>query len=71
MKTIENPSTIIKYLGKICEVVGIANDEKVLFIREVGGKPCECCGEIKEYAVVENSPNFQKNVEAVITLIDK
>jgi hypothetical protein len=69
MKTIEHPGTIIKYNGKLCEVVGIAN-EKVLFIIEVGAKPCEICGQIKEYSEVESSPIFQEKAEAVKTLLD-
>lgn len=67
MKTIKEPSTYLKYQGKLCEVVGIATD-KVLFIREVGAKPCNECGEIKEYAEVESSPNFQERAEAINTL---
>ena len=67
MKEVKQPSTIIKYQGKLCEVVGFATS-KVLFIREVGAKPCEKCGEIKEYAEVESSPNFQERAEAVKTL---
>lgn len=59
--------TVIRYQGKLCEVVGIAYD-KVLFIREIGAKPCEKCGEIKEYSEVECSPNFQERAEAVNTL---
>ena len=69
MKTVEKPSTIIKYQGKLCEVVSITTS-KVLFIREIGAKPCEECGEIKEYSEVESSPNFQERAEAVNTLIE-
>ena len=67
MKRVIHPSTIIKYQGKLCEVVGIATD-KVLFIREIGAKPCPTCGEIKEYAEVESSLNFQERAESVKTL---
>jgi hypothetical protein len=67
MKTINEVGAIIKYKGKLCEVVSYATS-KVLFIREVGAEPCKCCGEIKEYAEVENSPNFQENAEPVKTL---
>lgn len=67
MKTVKHPSTIIKYQDKICEVVGIS-DGRVLYIREVGAKPCEKCGNIKEYAEVEASPNFQERAQAVKTL---
>ena len=70
MKTVEKPSTIIKYQGKLCEVVGIAYS-KVLFIREIGAIPCEKCGEVKEYSEVENSPNFQEKAEPVNTLSTK
>ena len=68
MKTIEQPSAIIKYKGKLCEVIGIVTS-KVLFIREIGAEPCKCCGQIKEYAEVESSPNFQESAEAVNTLV--
>ena len=67
MKIIENPGVILKYKGKLCEVVGYATS-KVLFIREIGAKPCKKCGEIKEYTEVESSPNFQENAEPVNTL---
>jgi hypothetical protein len=67
MKTIKNPSTIFKYHGKLCEVIGITNS-KVIEFREVGAKKCECCGEIKTYSEVESSPNFQDSAEAVETL---
>lgn len=67
MKRIAKPGAIIKYKGKLCEVVGYAT-EKVLFIREVGAKPCSLCGEVKEYAEVESSPNFQERAEPVSTL---
>ena len=70
MKTVESPSTIIKYQGKLCEVVGISYD-KVLYIREIGAKPCELCGETKEYAEVEKSRNCQESMEAVKTLLTK
>ena len=67
MKTVNHPGSIIKFQGELCEVVGIAT-RKVLFIREINATACEKCGEIKEYAVVEESPNFQGSVEAVKTL---
>ena len=67
MKEVKEPNAIIKYQDKLCAVVGIANS-KVLFIREIGAKPCECCGEIKEYVEIESSPNFQERAEAVKTL---
>ena len=58
---------IVKYNGKICEVIGFATD-KVVFLREVNAKPCPHCHEIKEYAEVECSRNFQNGVEAVPTI---
>lgn len=67
MKTATKPSTILKYRGKLCEIVAIATS-KVLFIREIGAKRCERCGEIKEYVEVESSLNFQEQAEPVITL---
>lgn len=67
MKTITNPGAIIKYQGKICEIISYTTD-KVLFIRELGAQPCEKCGEIKEYAEVECSRNFQERAEAIETL---
>ena len=67
MKEIKNVGSIIKYQGKLCEVVSYATS-KTLFIREIGAKPCEECGEIKEYVEVESSPNFQERAEAVKTL---
>lgn len=68
MKTVKSPNTYLKYGGKLCEVVGIA-DSKVLFIREVNAEPCPACGEIKEYAEVEASPNFQDRAEPIDTII--
>lgn len=67
MKTIKEAGAIIKYRGKLCEVVSWT-DDKVLFIREIGAEPCEYCGETKEYAEIESSPNFQERAEAVDTL---
>lgn len=67
MKHIKDIPTILRYDGKLCEVVGVAH-EKVLFIQEIGAKPCKKCGEVKEYAVVESSPKFQERAEAVVTL---
>lgn len=67
MKTIKGVGAIIKYDGKLCEVVSWT-DEKVLFIREIGAKPCPSCGETKEYSEVESSPNFQERAERIETL---
>lgn len=67
MKEIKSPGTIIRYAGKLCEVVSYATS-KVLFIREIGAKPCPHCKEIKEYVEVEASPKFQEHAEAVKTL---
>ena len=69
MKQVKEPSTIFKYNGKLCEVVGIVTD-KVIHFREIGVKPCICCGETKEYSMVEVSPNFQEGAEAIKTLVD-
>jgi hypothetical protein len=68
MKKIKSAGAIIRYKGKLCEVVGYTTD-KVLFIREIGAKPCPHCKEIKEYVEVECSPNFQERAEPVETLI--
>jgi hypothetical protein len=67
MKEILNLPAIIKYQGKLCEVIGYA-EEKVVFLREIRVPPCEKCGEVKEYAEVESSPNFQSRAEKVNTL---
>ena len=67
MKTVKEPNTYLTYQGKLCEVVSIARD-KVLFIKEVNAKPCNTCGETKEYAVVEISPQFQENAEPIKTI---
>lgn len=67
MKTIKEAGALIKYSGKLCEVVSYATG-KVLFIRELGAESCECCGRIKEVVVLEDSPMFQENAEAVETL---
>lgn len=67
MKRINKAGAIIKYQGKLCEVLSYTT-EKTLFIREIGAKPCEMCGETKEYSEVESSPNFQERAEPVETL---
>lgn len=68
MKTINQLSGVIfKWRGKLVEPIGCAT-KKVIFFREINAKPCPCCGEIKEYAEVEESPNFQNDAEAVNTL---
>jgi hypothetical protein len=66
MKTVK-PLDIVKFKGKICEVIGFATD-KVVFLRPVNSKPCPHCHEIKEYAEVESSRYFQNEVGAVETL---
>ena len=67
MKTIKHAGSYLRYKGKICEITGYATD-KVLFIREVNAQPCQACGNLKEYAEVESSPNFQASAEALNTL---
>lgn len=68
MKKINSVGTILKYQGKLCEVISYATS-KVIFIREIGARPCEKCGEIKEYAEIEASLNFQERAEPVDTII--
>ena len=61
------PSAILKWKGELVEVIGIS-EGKVIHMRPVNEKPCEHCGKIKQYDVLENSPLFQENAEAVNTL---
>lgn len=67
MKSVTKLPTYLKYNGKLCEIISYATD-KVLFIREVGAKPCQCCGETKEYVEVESSLNFKERAEPINTL---
>jgi hypothetical protein len=67
MKKVNSPGVYLRYKGKLCEITGYATD-KVVFIREVNAQPCKCCGEIKEWAEVESSPNFQEAAEPIKTL---
>lgn len=70
MKNIKSPHTIFKWHKELVQVVGIAYD-KVIIFRKVNAEPCKCCGEIKEYAEVESSPNFQNGAEKIETLEGK
>ena len=69
MKQITKPSTILKWKGELVEVSSIA-EGKTIFMCPLNAKPCECCGRIKEYSALENSPLFQECAEKIETLED-
>jgi len=63
-------STVFKYNGALHEVVG-TSEGKVIYHRPINAVPCIACGEIKEFATVESSPQFQDNSSPVETLVDE
>jgi len=60
----------LKYKNKICQVIGIVENRKVLFLREVGVDICKTCGRPPDHVEVEESPNFQENAGAIETLVE-
>lgn len=67
MKKIDKPSVIFKWKGELVKVISIANERSVCF-QAVDAVPCEKCGQIKQYDIIEMSPLFQENAEPVDTL---
>ena len=67
MKTIDEPNALLYWNKELVKVVGISNG-KVIHMSPVNTQRCEYCGVVKEISVIESSPLFQENAEAVETI---
>lgn len=65
-KTVKSGAYIL-YKGELCHVIG-TSEGKVVYMRPALATPCDKCGCITEYSVLEDSPLFQENTSAVRTL---
>ena len=63
-----NLGDIFLYQCKLVEVVAINEGHRSIVFQEINPKRCECCGEIKQYDIIESSPLFQENSEPIQTI---
>ena len=74
MKTIKNPNTILKWQGKLVRVISINEGHRAInmeYIDKNDNPKCPHCDmPIKNYQfeIIESSPLFQENAEAIETL---
>ena len=68
MKQVNDPGVLLKWKGKLVEVVGIS-EGKTIIMRPLKDSPCRACGKGEEYHILEHSPLFQENAETVNTIV--
>lgn len=68
MKRIEDVQAIVKYEGKLAEVVGIG-EGRTIHMRFLGEPPCPTCGHHPGLDLLEHSPLFQRLVKPVDTVV--
>ena len=61
---------IFIYENQLVEVRWINQGYKSIGFVPINAKPCSCCGEIKSYELIENSPAFQENAKEVNTITE-
>ena len=61
---------IFRYENQLVEVRWINQGYKSIGFVPINAKPCSCCGEIKRYELIENSPAFQENAKEVNTITE-
>lgn len=59
---------IFLYNGDLVKVIGINDGQRSIIFQDVDAEICECCGEIKQYNIIESSPLFQDYSEPVKTI---
>ena len=67
MKHVKMPDAYLLWKGQLVQVVGIA-ESRVIFMRPPNAQPCDECGLIQEYCVVEDSLLFQENAVPIKTI---
>jgi hypothetical protein len=62
---------IFYYNCELVEVVAINEGHRSIIFQPLIAERCPCCGEIKQYNVIEQSPNFQNGAKPVPTISER
>ncbi len=68
MKQITKPGSYLFWKGELCMVIAIGTGKTIHMVPVDKSKECEKCHAYIEHSVLEGSPLFEENAEAVTTL---
>ena len=67
MKTVQLDD-VFQFEGQLVQVKWINEGHRSIGFVPINAKPCECCGEVKKWDVIESSPLFQTIAKPVSTI---
>lgn len=62
---------VLRWQGKLYEVIAINDGQRALVLAPVNPVPCPTCGQFDRVYVIESSRLFQENAEPVSTIPDR